>query len=421
VRRLAILFAVAAALCAAPGALAAGWCGTGETTADRPDVTTGQQVHAIVTVPSDGADTFAVDAGRVQDDVDTMTAWWTEQDPTRAPRFDQAVYPGGTCLDISFLRLPETASQLAGAGNAFRRITRDLELASFASQYKKYYVYYDGPSVETDICGTGLGEFALGPGFAIVWLQGCPDVQSVSVGTHELIHAFGALTDMTGAPHPCQGDPGHVCDSQLDVLYPVADPNRTFAQQVLDVGHDDYYAHSGAWPDLQDSVWLRHLELPPVSLTVTMAGGSGTITSDVPGIACGAPCTTQWDPASLVTLHAAPATGFRFVRWTGACTGNGNCAVVMAQAQTATAVFGPSRVALRVTKAGRGAVRCTPACTTTFPAGKVLTLRAVAANGWRFVAWSGGCRGSRPVCRPATGSTISVRATFRKQPAKPKR
>jgi Divergent InlB B-repeat domain len=419
VRRVVLILTVAAALWAAPGAFAATWCGTAETSADLPDVTTGQQIHAIVIVPNDGPDTFAADANRLQSDADAMTAWWTAQDPTRAPRFDQAVFPGGTCLDISFLRLPDSSAQLVGAGNAFRRILRDLELASFANQYKKYYVYYDGPAVEQNICGTGAGQFALGPAFAIVWLQGCADIESVAVGTHELIHALGALTDMTGAPHPCPGDPGHPCDSMLDVLYPQADPNRPFAQQLLDVGHDDYYAHPGSWPDLQDSVWLRHLESAPVSLTVTMSGGSGTITSDVPGVACGAPCTTQWDPGSLVTLHAAPAPGFRFVRWAGACVGNGNCAVSMTQTQTAIAVYGASRVALKVTRIGRGAVRCAPACTATFPAGKVLTLRAVAAKGWRFSGWSGGCKGARPVCRPATGSAIVVRATFRKQPVKP--
>ena len=27
----------------------------------------------------------------------------------------------------------------------------------------------------------------------------------------------------------------------------------TLQQQVLDVNHDDYYAHSGTWDDIQDS------------------------------------------------------------------------------------------------------------------------------------------------------------------------
>jgi uncharacterized protein (DUF779 family) len=42
-------------------------------------------------------------------------------------------------------------------------------------------------------------------------------------------------------------------------------------------------------------------------------------------------------------------------------------------------------------------------------------LRAVAAKGWRFVRWSGGCAGTRPVCSPKTDFALLVRATFRKR------
>src|SRR5689334_20766636 len=91
VRRLLLVAAVAAAaLWLAPGAFAAGWCGTGETSADLPDAVTGQQVHAIVAAPADGADNFAADAGALADDVAAIDAWWQTQDPTRIPRFDQA-------------------------------------------------------------------------------------------------------------------------------------------------------------------------------------------------------------------------------------------------------------------------------------------------------------------------------------------
>src|SRR5262249_61821021 len=105
-----LLGAVAGALWLAPGAFAAGWCGSGETATDRPDVVTAQQVHAVVAVPSDGADTFATDAGTVADDVTAIDAWWQSQDPTRIPRFDLAAFGSSTCLGITFLRLPDTAA-----------------------------------------------------------------------------------------------------------------------------------------------------------------------------------------------------------------------------------------------------------------------------------------------------------------------
>jgi List-Bact-rpt repeat protein len=413
VRRLLVLLVAATALWLVPGAFAAGWCGTGESATDRPDVTTGQQIHALVVVPADGADTFATDAPRLANDVDSMTAWWTGQDATRAPRFDQAVFPTGTCLDISFLRLTDSAALLKGANTAFDRVSRALESSGFANPYKKYYVYYDGPSVQTNVCGTGGGDFSSGPAFAIVWLQGCPNVATDAIGTHEFVHALGALP--AGAPHACPGDPGHPCDGPpyQDVLYPTTD-GRPLQQQVLDVGRDDYYGHSGTWDDLQDSVWLRHLDVPQVPLSVTMAG-TGNVASDLPGLDCGAPCTTQWDQDSFVTLDAVPGDGERFVRWTGSCVGNGNCAVRLTQAQAVTAVFGPLTVPVRVTTAGRGTVRCTPKCSRSFSAGDPLTLRAVPVKGWKFAAWSGACKGARPVCRPATDFALSVRATFRRK------
>jgi hypothetical protein len=414
VRRLLVLLVAGAALWLAPGALAAGWCGTDESISDRPDVVTGQQIHAVVVAPADGADTFAADANKLQDDVDSVSAWWTGQDPTRAPRFDLAAFPTGTCLDISFLRLTDATADLRGANVAFFRIERALESASFASEFKKYFVYYDGASVQDDICGTGQGQFSVGPAFALVWLQGCPGINDDSVGAHELIHSLGALP--RGAPHACPGDPGHPCDSPQDVLYPTADPARPLQQQILDVGHDDYYAHSGGWNDLQDSLWLRHLNTPQLPVSVTLAG-TGTVTSLEPGIACGAPCTTQWDQGAFVTLKATPAAGQRFVRWSGACVGTSDCALQVNQAEAVTAVFGPAlrRVRLTMSTRGRGTVRCSPSCSATIAAGKSLTLRAVAAKGWKFVSWSGACKGANPVCRPATVAAVSVRATFRRK------
>ncbi len=414
--RLAALAVAGAALWLAPGALAAGWCGTGEAATDRPDITTGPQIHPIVVVPSDGVDTFAAVANRLADDVDSMSAWWTGQDPTRVPRFDQAGFPGGTCLDISFVRLAETGTSFRSASTAFSQIANELLGAGFSSSYKKYYVYYDGPSVQANICGTGGGrdsdaEFRTGPDFGVVWLGGCPGTPADAIGTHELLHALGALPP--GAPHACPGDSSHPCDAPLvDVLSPQTD-SRPLQVQVLDANHDDYYAHSGTWHDIQDSVWLRHLDVAQVPLSVALSG-TGTVSSDLPGLACSVTCTTQWDQGTSVTLAASPGPGRRFVRWAGACMGI-VCTVTLAQAQSVTAVFGPARIPVKVTTAGRGKVTCTPVCSRSFPAGDPVTLRAVPAKGWKFARWSGGCSGTRPVCRPSTQAAVTVRAVFRRR------
>jgi hypothetical protein len=407
-RRLLFLAALAAALWLAPGTLAAGWCGSGEAAADLPDVTTGQQIHAVVAVPSDGADTFAADAPKLADDVASLSGWWAGQDSTRVPRFDAASFGAGTCLDISFVRLSSTAAAVTAAGpvGGYEAVVQQLVGAGFANVYKKYLVYYDGPSVQEDVCGTGSTV-----GFAVVWLAGCPEAPTDAIATHELLHVFGALP--AGALHPCPGDSGHPCDAEfVDVLSPFTD-GRPLAQQVLDVNHDDYYGHSGTWLDVQDSLWLHRLDLPQVALTVAEQG-TGTVTADLPGLTCASACSTEWDAGSEVTLSAEPAKGSRFVGWSGSCKGKTDCSLTLSQAASAVAIFGPSFVAYRASVTGKGRIACTPACRSRIGAGDSLALRAVPAKGWRFARWSGGCAGTRVTCRPKTAAALSVHASFTK-------
>ncbi len=419
-RKALFVAAFAAALWLAPGALAAGWCGgSAESSADRPDIVTGAQLHAVVATPSDSPDQFAAVANRLQDDVDSMSAWWTGQDPTRAPRFDQATFPGGTCLDISFVHLPQPASAYAGAQNGYDGIANALGGAGFLNPWKDYLVYYDGPSVEPDVCGAGAGTFNVGSQFAMVFLNGCPGVPDDSVQAHELLHAFGALP--AGAPNACTpatdplglADPGHPCDSASDVLYPYTD-GRPLQQQVLDFNHDDYYAHSGSWPDVQDTVFLRHLNTPEEALGVTVSG-RGLVTSDLPGVDCTASCSSQWDQGTVVTLSTTPTSTSRFIHWTGGCAGSADCVLDLSKAAAVTAVFGPSIVPVKVSTTGQGRVVCTPRCSNRFSAGTRLTLRAVAAKGWKFARWGGTCTGTRPTCTPKTDYAVTVRASFRKK------
>ncbi len=420
-RRLVLVAAFAVALwagvglAAAPRALAATWCGAGETSTDLPDVATGPQVHAVVVAPADGADDFAALSGQMATDIASIDAWWQGQDPTRILRFDQAAFPTCTAPDISFVRLPQPASSLTNADTALDTIISDLTAVGLANPYKIYLVYYDGPSVESGVCGTGGGRFDQGPGWATVWLQGCPGVPLDSVAAHEILHALGALP--AGAPHACaaeQGGAAHPCDSTQDVLYPYAS-GAPLSQLLLDAGHDDYYAHGGPWDDIQDSVWMHRLDLPQETLSVAFQG-AGTVRSDQPGLACTTTCSTQWDQASQVRLTATPAAGTRFIGWTGACSGASVCDLTMNTAESTVAVFGPTVVTVRASVSGKGKVVCTPACSTHFQAGTSLTMRAVAAKGWQFKTWTGACKGKQLVCRLLPNYSTSAKATFVKRP-----
>jgi hypothetical protein len=416
VRRIVAGVAATVALWAAPGAWGAGWCGNGEVAAERPNAVTGPQVHAIYAVPSDGVDNFATVANEIADDATAIGAWWRTQDPTREPRFDQAAFGGCVGLDISMLRLAIAAAELTGpeASRGWQRISLAVARAGFSRSYTKYLVYYDGPS-SPGTCGSSNGEFSRAASWSVVWMQACPGVDLDVVAVHELIHALGALPN--GAPHPCSDlDRGHPCDAANDILWPIVN-HLPLAEQVLDVGRDDYYAHAGSWNDLQDSVWLRHTGAGLQSLSVALQG-AGHVLSDLPGLDCAASCSTGWDSGMQVRLTAFGVGGkSRFVGWRGACTGPGECALTLDRALAVTAIFGPVTIPVRVTTAGRGRVVCTPACRATMSAGIALRLRAVAAKGWRFAGWSGACRGTRDVCAPSTDNAVTVRATFRRPPA----
>lgn len=407
---------LAAALWLAPGAFASGWCGTGEASVDRPDTTTGAQVHAIVVQPSDAPDNFVADANKLADDVASLTAWWQGQDPTRVPRFDTASFPGGNCLDISYVRLTQTTLPYADPSTLFITIEDALEGAyDFASPFERYLVYFDGRSSDPNTCGVGYGPYDFSDtGFAVVLLGACASVPTDHVAAHELLHAFGAVP--AGDPnHACPGDPAHVCDSASDVLYPYT-TGAALQSEVLDYNHDDYYGHAPGWPDIKDSGFMHVLGVPQVPLTVVPTG-AGTVQSDLPGVSCATVCTTQWDSGTTVRLTGVGDGEDVFVGWGGACSGNGTCTVALTSATTVTALFAPMKLPLRLAVKGKGRIVCAPSCARTVQVGTTLKLRAVPAKGWRFSAWSGACTGHRLICtfRVKGVAPYAVRATFRRR------
>ncbi len=103
-------------------------------------------------------------------------------------------------------------------------------------------------------------------------------------------------------------------------------------------------------------------------LTVAKAGtGTGTVTSDLGGVACGAVCASDVSETSTVTLTATADAGSTFDGWSGACTGTGTCVVAMTEARTVTATFSAPAAAQA-------------ASTTTRPGPAVLPLRARTAG-----------------------------------------
>src|SRR2546421_6962541 len=85
--------------------------------------------------------------------------------------------------------------------------------------------------------------------------------------------------------------------------------------------------------------------------------GQGSIQSSPAGINCGQVCAASFDQGTSVALTAAPANGFRFDSWGGACSGPGGCTVAMqgeTQVSTTFAAIPPTQHSMTVILTGTG-------------------------------------------------------------------
>jgi hypothetical protein len=370
---IAVALAIAAALTAGVARAATAppvqWCGPSPAAKDLPDAVAGPQVHVIYAVPSDGTDRFGLISSGIATDLSAGVAWWQARDFSRAPRFDLAAFPCAPslgALDISDVRLPHDASSYAASASLFNALSDDLVAAGFANLHKKYLVYYDSPvPLASEVCGQGHEDPTVGgaSGYAEVFLapdlisdptqNGCGDIAtpanrggySAIVAVHELIHTFGALdtTSKPGPPHACPDSSAHACDNPLDIMEPQG-TTYWIDDTFLDFGNDDYYGMpaSDTWWDVQDSVWLRHLNAPTYTLDISPGAGVASTTSDLPGVDCTAHCTSSWDANTSVTLTATPHPGYSQVVWGGACAGphaGTDCTLVMTANQGVSVAF----------------------------------------------------------------------------------
>jgi hypothetical protein len=330
---------------------AATWCGTPSQADSTPNAVAGHPVHWIYAIPSDGTDRFSNFASRMQTDAEAIDGWWRGQDPTRTPREDLAQFACGLQLDLSTLRLSRSSAEMQALASPFDEIWTFLTSNGFSSQFYKYVVYYDGPVSNQDHCGSG-GTLPNSLGIAMVFVQSCEGVANSAVAAHELLHTLGAVPQ--GAPHDCPSpNGGHTCDDTRDMLYPFT-TGSPLSDLILDPGRDDYYGHSGSWPAVQDSPWLVQIDRQAeLSVAVT---GTGSVAADLPGLQCVESCTTTWNADTKLQLTGVAPSGFKLVRWGGACTGSSACVVSVASATSVTALFAPLAYRLAVAITGNGTV-----------------------------------------------------------------
>jgi hypothetical protein len=155
--------------------------------------------------------------------------------------------------------------------------------------------------------------------------------------------------------------------------------------------------------------------------------GKGQVSADQGGIDCGASCGAVLASGTKVTLAAAPAAGWLFAGWRGACGGVApRCGLVLSAARTAVAAFVEegTRFPLAVRTTGRGTVSSVPAglrcggaaCSGSFLAGTAVALRAAAAAGSKLVRWTGACSGTKPACTVGMDGPKTAAVTFASVP-----
>ena len=158
--------------------------------------------------------------------------------------------------------------------------------------------------------------------------------------------------------------------------------------------------------------------------------GAGTVTGA--GISCGADCLQEVFTGTSVTLTPAPATGSRFLGWTGdVCSGQATGACVVSTVgqlnRSVTATFQLKRHALSVTAAATGAAvgfaTSSPAgidcggpghaqCAADYDYGTTVLLTPSLGADSRLTSWTGCTSLNGSVCRVLLTANRSVTARF---------
>ena len=392
-------------------------------TVDRPDEVSGPMIHLIYATPADGPDRQLDTSGTVASEFNVGDGWFASQTGLNY-RLDTV---GGE-PDVSFVRFPLTDAQVHAPNNS-SVLLQQLAAASFNNPQKIYVVFYDGSA--TTACGTSnLDRLAVEylQGYASTYPAGSPPCSSqpllpggatypttrpvyLELGTmHEIVHATPPGYVSSCAPHWDSANPHHTTDTN-DLMFGGGDSGKIWGQGGLtvDPGQDDYFGANvpKGCPNLKDSPYLTNQAYVGLSVKVSSPGG----TVEVGGNTCTTfqECQLKFRTNAPVTLTADPNGGYKFVGWSGNCSGASlTCTVTMSSARSVMATFNkakPKTATLQVTAIGKGVVvgpgvKCGSgfkSCSTTTTTAVKKKLTAKPAKGFKQ-KWSGACSGTGKTC-----------------------
>ena len=147
----------------------------------------------------------------------------------------------------------------------------------------------------------------------------------------------------------------------------------------------------------------------------------GAVTSLPAGISCGTNCDSFYNYGTSVTLTATPIEGYRFIGWTGACSGTDNCIVTIDSFKSVKANFALKPVSLTVSKPLAGliisrppGIVCGDDCTETFDSGTKVSLLIMPDEDYNFTGWTGDCSGTSD-CSLTMDSAKNISAALAKK------
>ncbi len=165
------------------------------------------------------------------------------------------------------------------------------------------------------------------------------------------------------------------------------------------------------------------------TLQVSVAAGTGTISSSPAGIDCPSTCSATYKTGSQVTLTETPSGGSGFAGWGGACSGTSStCTVTLSANQSVSASFnqGSGNVTLNVTAnntapaqgtvtSSPSGISCPGTCSATFAVNTQVTLTeapGATSTFSAFAGWGGACSGTATTCSLTLTADQSVTAAF---------
>ena len=258
-----------------------------------------------------------------------------------------------------------------------------------------------------------------------------PDALAGGIRMHVSGTGGGKITLWPSGQQPCRAETPMLSGG---CIYEDGGGGLTF-QATPDAG-----SQFDGWPNLQCSpypgglcqksfsgpsccadIYVTFTKLRYAVTVGTTGTGKGAVVSTPAGIDCGSTCTSSYDWGTTITLTPQPATGSKFVTWTGSCSGSGGCTVTLAAAMNVTAVFELDSFPLNVTKTGTGhgnvtsapqGIACGDRCTSSFLFGAPVALTASAATGSFFAGWDGACSGTSTCTTTIGAAATAVTARF---------